>query len=212
MPSEEDSTLSDLRNALADISAIRIQVARDTQFRAFGPATIAASGVLALLVAATQSHFGHHNVNFSAFIHVWVTTALVTIALTATEMFSRARKVHSEFANEMIYAAVEQFLPTIVVSVLLTVVLDRVATRDLWMLPGLWQLLFSLGVFASCRFLPRQMMWVGIWYLVCGFASLILESGTTTFSPWIMGIPFGIGQLLVAAVLQFCTERTGEDA
>jgi hypothetical protein len=204
--------LSDLRNALADISAIRSQVARDTQFRGFGPASLAASGALALLVAAAQSHFSNHNVNFSAFIHVWVSTALVTVALTAAEMISRARKAHSEFASEMIYAAVEQFLPAIVVSILLTVVLDRVAVRDLWMLPGLWQLLFSLGVFASRRFLPRQMLWVGIWYLVCGLASLMIESGTTTFSPWIMGIPFGIGQLLVAAVLHFCTERSGEDA
>ena len=91
-------------------------------------------------------------------------------------------------------------------------VLDRVAVRDLWMLPGLWQLLFSLGVFASRRFLPTPMVWVGIWYLVCGLASLMIESGTTTFSPWIMGIPFGIGQLLVAAVLHSCTERSGEDA
>lgn len=204
--------MSELRNALADISAIRIQVARDTQFRGFGPATIAASGALALLVAAAQSHFGLHNVNFSAFIHVWVTTAIVTVVLTAAEMYSRAHKVHSEFASEMIYAAVEQFLPAIVVSILLTVVLDRVAVRELWMLPGLWQLLFSLGVFASRRFMPRQMVWVGVWYLVCGFACLMIESGTTTFSPWIMGIPFGIGQLLVAAVLHFCTERTGDDA
>ena len=97
--------MSELRNALADISAIRIQVARDTQFRGFGPASIAASGALALLVAAAQSHFGRHNVDFSAFIHVWVSTALVTVVLTAAEMISRARRVHSEFASEMIYAA-----------------------------------------------------------------------------------------------------------
>ena len=204
--------MSELRNALADISAIRIQVARDTQFRGFGPASIAASGALALLVAAAQSHFGHHNVDFSAFIRVWVSTAFVTVVLTAAEMISRARRVHSEFASEMIYAALEQFLPAIVVSILLAVVLDRVAVRDLWMLPGLWQLLFSLGVFASRRFLPTPMVWVGIWYLACGLASLMIESGTTTFSPWIMGIPFGIGQLLVAAVLHSCTERSGEDA
>jgi hypothetical protein len=31
------------------------------------------------------------------------------------------------------------------------------------------------------------------------------------FSPWEMGIPFGVGQLLVAAVLQYGFEESGED-
>jgi hypothetical protein len=58
---------------------------------------------------------------------------------------------------EMIHSALEQFLPGIVAGFLLTGVLLRCAPQSLWMLPGLWQVLFSMGVFASCRFLPRQM-------------------------------------------------------
>jgi hypothetical protein len=85
----------------------------------------------------------------------------------------------------------------------LTVVLLRAATYNLWMLPGLWEIIFSLGIFASCRFLPRQMFAVGVWYLASGLTCLILEAGSRTLSPWSMGIPFGVGQLLVAAVLQF---------
>jgi hypothetical protein len=75
------------------------------------------------------------------------------------------------------------------------------------MLPGLWQLIFSLGVFASCRFLPRPMFAVGVWYLAAGLVCLVVASATRTLSPWMMGIPFGIGQLLVALILQF---RYGE--
>jgi hypothetical protein len=71
------------------------------------------------------------------------------------------------------------------------------------MLPGLWQLIFSLGVFASCRFLPRQMFAVGVWYLAAGLTCLAIGSVTRTLSPWTMGIPFGVGQLFVAGVLQF---------
>jgi len=70
------------------------------------------------------------------------------------------------------------------------------------MLPGLWELVFSLGIFASCRFLPRPMFGVGLWYLVAGLACLPLESSHQALSPWAMGIPFGVGQLLVASVLQ----------
>jgi hypothetical protein len=73
----------------------------------------------------------------------------------------------------------------------------------LWMLPGLWQLAFSLGIFASCRFMPRPMYAVGLWYLASGLVCLGVASTTLTLSPWAMGIPFGLGQLLVAAVLQY---------
>jgi hypothetical protein len=204
--------LSDLRQALAEINAIRTQVARDTQFRGYGPISIAASGVLALVVAAAQSGITKDGRDFVAFFLVWATTALIAVGLTATEMIRRTRRVHTGLANEMIQAAVEQFLPALIVGMLLTAVLLWAAPQQLWMLPGLWQLLFSLGVFASCRFLPRQTFAVGIWYLSAGLTCLALQSGPKTFSPWSMGIPFGVGQLLVAAVLQYGFEKPIEDA
>jgi hypothetical protein len=94
---------------------------------------------------------------------------------------------------------------------MLTVVLVRVAPQELWMLPGLWQLSFSLGIFASCRFLPRPMFAVGLWYLVAGLACLAVEGGPHEFSPWTMGIPFGIGQLFLAAVLKYGYEDSVEE-
>jgi hypothetical protein len=203
--------VSDFRQALAEINAIRAQVARGTQFRGYGPVTIAASGVLALLVAASQSLMNRDGSDFLSFLVVWVATAAISIALTATETIRRARRVHSGLANEMLQAAVEQFLPALIVGLLLTAVLLWSAPRELWMLPGLWQLLFSLGVFASCRFLPRQTMLVGIWYLVAGLTCLVVQSGTKSFSPWTMGIPFGVGQLLVAGVLHFGFEESNEE-
>jgi hypothetical protein len=203
--------VSDFRQALAEINAIRTQVARDTQFRGYGPVTIAASGVLALLVAASQSLMNRDGSDFLSFLAVWVATAAISIALAATETIRRARRVHSSLANEMLQAAVEQFLPALMVGLLLTAVMLWSAPRELWMLPGLWQLLFSLGVFASCRFLPRQTMLVGIWYLIAGLTCLVVQSGTKSFSPWTMGIPFGVGQLLVAGVLHYGFEESNEE-
>ena len=79
------------------------------------------------------------------------------------------------------------------------------------MLPGLWSVLFSLGVFASCRFLPWQMFAVGAWYLAAGLICLWVAAGHHALLPWAMGIPFGIGQLLVAAVLRFGFEDAVEE-
>jgi hypothetical protein len=204
--------LSDLHQALQQLNAIHRQVARETQFRGYGPASIAASGLLALAVAAVQNHLTRDGRDFYPFLFVWVVTAAIAIGLTASETIGRARRAHSGLANDMILLAVEQFIPALVAGVLLTAVLVEAAPQQLWMLPGLWQILFSLGVFASCRLLPRQTMAVGIWYLVAGLTCILVQSATKTFSPWTMGVPFGVGQLLVAAVLQFGFERVGDDA
>jgi len=195
--------MTELRQALAQIRAIRTQVARGTQFRGYGPRSIAASGVLALAVAAVQARwFGSSQHQIAAFLEIWVTTAAFSVILSAWETVRRARRVHDGFAKEMTHAAVEQFLPAIVAGILLTVVLVRATPQVSWMLPGLWELVFSLGIFASCRFLPRPMFAVGLWYLASGLACLAIESVPQTLSPWSMGIPFGVGQLLVAGVLQ----------
>jgi hypothetical protein len=195
--------MKELQQALSEIQSIRSQVARGTEFRGYGPASIAVSGVLALLVAAVQSRWMAKNADVAIWLGVWAGTAAVSVLLTGIETFVRARRVHVGFAREMVQSAVEQFLPAIMVGFLLAVVMVRVAAQDCWMLPGLWELIFSLGVFASCRFLPRQMFVVGVWYLAAGLFCLAAGSVSRTLLPWAMGIPFGIGQLSVAAVLQF---------
>ncbi len=204
--------MTDLSQALAEISAIRAQVARGTQFRGYGPASVASSGVLALAVASAQACWAKDSArDVTSFLAVWLATAAVSVVLSTLETIVRARRVHSGFAGEMLQSALEQFLPATIVGLLLTGVLLLAAPTDLWMLPGLWELIFSLGVFASCRFLPRQMFGVGVWYLVCGLACLMIASGPRVLSPWEMGIPFGVGQLLVAAVLRYGFEESIEE-
>ncbi|MBV8805850.1 MAG: hypothetical protein JO042_12400 [Sinobacteraceae bacterium] len=204
--------MTELRQALAEIRAIRTQVARGTQFRGYGPRSIALSGLLALAVAALQARwFAASERETAEFLAIWVATAAISVFLSAWETVTRARRLHDGLAKEMTHTAVEQFLPAIVAGILLTVVLVKAAPQVTWMLPGLWELMFSLGVFASCRFLPRPMFTVGLWYLASGLACLVLESVHQTLSPWSMGIPFGVGQLLVAFVLQYNNGDTVEE-
>jgi hypothetical protein len=196
--------MTELRRALAEINAIRTQVARGTQFRGYGPRSVAASGVLALIVAAMQARWSSGSAHDAgSFVALWATVATVSAGFSAWETIRRARRVHVGFARAMINSAVEQFLPALAVGMLLTVVLMRCAPQVLWMLPGLWAISFSLGVFASCRFLPRPMFAVGLWYLAAGLVCLVVESGPRELSPWAMGISFGVGQLLVALTLEY---------
>jgi hypothetical protein len=205
--------MPELERALADIHAIRGQIAGSTQFRGYGPASVAASGVLAFVVAAFQTRWiaaRWHSAleqDMRSYLAVWVGVAAVAVLLTATETVKRARRVHSGLAPEMIHRALEQFVPALMAGAALTIVFLRFAPQNLWMLPGLWQIIFSLGVFASCRFLPRQTFIVGVWYLSAGLACVALGALRGACSPWAMGIPFGVGQILVAGILQFGFRR-----
>jgi|SRR5215472_4743228 len=195
--------MNDLHKALGDITSIRRQMARTTEFRGYGPATLAATAVFAVLSAGAQAIWVSDPANHvGTYLSVWIWTALVSAALIAVQMHTRSRRIHSGLADEMIRMAVEQFLPSALAGALVTVVLVRFAPLGRWMIPGLWQIIFSLGVFSSCRFLPRPMIAAGAWYLATGLYCLSLAN-ERAFSPWAMGIPYGLGQLLVASILFF---------
>jgi hypothetical protein len=203
--------VTNLYKTLAEIDIIRHQLARTTEFRGYGPATIALTGVAALLAAAAQSYWlksPAHDIG--AYLAIWVATATLSLLITTIETITRTRRAHAVLARQMMHSALEQFVPAIVAGLLVTVVLVRYAPQSVGMLPGLWQVIFSLGVFSSCQFLPRPMFAVGVWYLAAGLTCLALGAGAWALSPWTMGVPFGLGQLFVAAVLRF-SYRNADD-
>ena len=202
--------MDDLHRALGDISSIRRQMARATEFRGYGPATLAATAIFAVLAAGVQTLWVPYPANrISFYLAIWISTAAASATLIAVQTVTRAHRIHSGMADEMIRMAVEQFLPSVGAGAFLTIVLVRFAPSVLWMLPGLWQVIFSLGVFSSCRFLPKLMVAAGAWYLITGLTCIAL-AGDRAFSPWAMGIPYGVGQMLVAGIL-YATAHEGSD-
>jgi hypothetical protein len=204
--------MRDLDKALADITAMRAQMARGTEFQGYGPITVAATGVLALLAAGGQAILiPEPTAHVFSYLALWVATAAASVILIAIEMVARSQRLHTGLADEMIHGATEQLIPAGVAGTLLTVVLYRVGPDVLWMLPGLWQIIFSLGFFASCRVLPRPMFAVGVWYLAAGLASLAFANAEQAFSPWAMALPFGLGQLMMAAILYHSGKNHAEN-
>ncbi|HZT89510.1 MAG TPA: hypothetical protein VFA12_16170 [Stellaceae bacterium] len=194
--------MHDLDRALADIVAIRTQIARGTAFRGYGPLTLAATGIVALLTAEVQALWLDDPLARPlAFFGLWMIAAVVALGLLAVEAVTRSRRLHSSLADAMIYAAMEQFVPAAAAGALLGWVLAQFAPQSLWLLPGLWQIIVSLGAFAACRGLPRTISLAGVWYLAAGLVELVLASQDHSVSPWAMGVPFGVGQLLIALLL-----------
>jgi hypothetical protein len=203
----------DLREAAAQISQIREQMARGEVFRGYRSATVGLSGLLAIAAAVVQQVcIASPMDQLAAYLTLWIGVAAVSAVLAASEIVVRARAARCDLVRRQSRVAVEQLAPCLVAGVIGTAVVATTAADAAWILPGVWSLLFGLGVFSSYRLLPRAAFWVGAHYLFAGGLCLWLGQGAEALSPWSMGISFGIGQLLTAGILYWTLERESDSA
>ncbi|HEV3340888.1 MAG TPA: hypothetical protein VG125_11045 [Pirellulales bacterium] len=200
-----------LDEALAQISDIRGHLARTEIFRGYRAATIGFSAIVAVGAAGLQAALIPAPAHAARdYLVLWIGAAAFCLIVTAIEMSVRCARTTSPLAIRHACLAAEQFLPCVVAGALLTAAMFRYAGDALWMLPGLWSILFSLGIFASWRLLPRQTFWVAVYYLLAGVFCLAAARGDYALSPWAMVGTFGIGQALAAAILYHTLERSHE--
>ena len=198
----------ELREALTQITEIRLQMARTEVFRGYRAVPAAFSGAVAVAAATVQMLAVPDPVSqINVYLGLWIGAAVASGLSAALEMMGRARDARLPLKRELTYLAIEQFCPCLVAGALVTMVVVRTAPDCIWILPGLWQVLYSLGIFASCRLLPRPIFGVAIFYLFSGLVTLSLSRGEHALDPWAMGLPFSIGQFLAAAVLYRTLER-----
>jgi hypothetical protein len=184
-----------LHDALTQIGDIRLQMSRTRQFRGYGALTTFGTGIAAVAAAIWQMRYlPHPSIDPMSFVNLWVSVATACIVIVALELVLRFRNSDSSLQRELTILAVEQFLPSIVIGSLVTLVLCEFVKPALWMLPGLWQIFFGSGIFASRRLLPTPIIFVGIFYVASGLINLAVASSGARFSPWAMAVPFAVGQ------------------
>ena len=196
-----------LDEALAQISEIRQQMAQAQVFRGYRSATTGSTVLVAAAAALAQARWVPDPLRqFDAYLAVWCAAALLSVVVVGTEMVVRSRRSGSSLQRQITLVVVDQFAPSLVAGALLTYVVAQFARDLAWAMPGLWAILFSLGLFASRRFLPRGVFLLAGYYLLAGLACLTLEPARA-LSPWTMGLLFGTGQSLTAAFLYWTLER-----
>lgn len=193
--------MRDVDRALSDIQTIRDQVARSSVFRGFGPEVLAATGVIALAWGAVQVIFlSDGALSPQRFVLQWAGVAVIASGLMGIEAVRRARALHGPHADRLTLAMARGLVPTALAGAMMTAVLLLTAPQVLWLLPGLWQILLGVALFALAGSLPAGMRLVAGWYLMAGLVCLALNSGGATPTPGSMAIPFGLGQFLAAAI------------
>ena len=198
----------ELRDALTQIAEIRAGMAAAERFRGYRAVPVAASGLLAAVAAVLQPHLvPDPAADLAGYLILWLTVAVVGAAAAGVRILLRDWFDPHPLTRDVTRLAVAQFAPCLLAGGLVTVAVARHAPEFGWALPGLWEVLFSLGIFASCRLLPRAVVWVGLFYLLAGTWNLAFGKHFG-FSPWAMGVPFAVGQLAAAGVLYWNLERT----
>lgn len=193
--------MRDVDTALSEIDRIRAQLAASTRFQGFTPAVAATTGLLALALGAVQTARLDPSTIPVEMLVQWMLLAVICACLIGADAVVRARRLHRAMADTMINTTLRQFLPVGGAGAIAAIVILLRAPAWAAILPGLWQLLIGIGIFAALPALPRLLAWGAGWYFVTATASLLAGAGATDVSPWVMGLPFGIGQLLIAALL-----------
>jgi hypothetical protein len=201
----------ELRHAISQIAEIHEHLARTEVFRGYRSITVASSGVVGIVAAAIQAVcISQPAERLSSYLTLWCVAAAINLGIVGVGLWSRTWHAGAVSRRTAAFA-IEQFLPSIIAGGLLTFVISVRAADSIWMLPGLWSILFSLGVFASVRMLPRAVLFVGAWYLLGGIGALAIGP-SAALTPWTMATIFGVGQLLAALVLYITLERPIEGA
>jgi len=197
--------MSDLNDALSQIREIRARMESNQAFRGYRAVPTALSGLLAVGTAVVQ-HLWIDATDIHAYVWLWGGCALVSIALAVAAMAVHCVQSASPLTRARSLLAIAKLGAPLVVGSLITWIIVRTAPEAGWMLPGLWQLLFALALFASANLLPRAILGVAIFYVATG--ALVLSIGPRALAPSSMGIPFAVGQVAAAMILALARERT----
>lgn len=197
-----------IEDAIADLAEIRTRLNRSETYRGYRSVTVGVNGLLAFAGATIQTWWLPDPVgNLEGYVSLWVSIAVVCASLTGIEIGLRMVCESSSRFRYLTRLAVEQFLPSLAAGALVTSAIVLGAPEFGWALPGLWSIVFGLGVASSARLLPRATVWVAVHYLVVGTICLFLGPGQHALAPWMMVATFGVGQVFAAAVLYFGLER-----
>jgi hypothetical protein len=200
-------------DALGQIAQIHDHLARAEQYRGFHPIEVAATGLIGLAAAFAQRWLlpGPGLYDLALFwAGYWLVVAAIAGGVGVGPAVSAYLYHEDVFARRRTRRLAGQFLPCVVAGLCVTMAVIRGGGDAAYLLPGIWSLLFGLGVFAARPFLPRSIGWVGLFYVVAGAALLARPVKQLDAAGWLVGGVFLFGQGATALVLHRNQERDAD--
>ena len=194
------------RDALAQISDIHAHLAKGEVYRGFRSLPVALSGAVGLLAAVVEPRFVAAGVS-AVQVRYWLCAAIVCGLIGGGPTIVNFLWRDDAFARRRTLRVLGQFAPALVAGWGITLAISRFHQGPTFLLPGLWSVVFGLGVFAARPYLPRATGWVALHYLLTGCGLLWCGEAVAPLFGWAVGGTFGAGQAAAALVLFWNLER-----
>jgi hypothetical protein len=195
----------EITKAIDQIGQIHAHLTKAEVSRDYRAVPVACSGALALVAAVLESRIVP-GASPREFVAYWVVVAVVGFLVAGGGIFHRYVTAADATARRRTRTVVGQLLPCLAAGIAVTAALTDRGPGAVALLPGLWAVLFSLGIFASRPYLPRVVGFVALFYLLAGALLLGLSGSGNGLSAG-MGLTFGPGQILAGLVLYWNLER-----
>ncbi len=196
----------EVRDALDQLDRIHDQLTKGEVYRGFRVPTVALIGAMGLLAAVAQRWIVPTG-DTLAFVWYWsiIGGTGVTLGFAAAVRSYLFRE--DDFERRRTRRVMGQFLPCVLAGGLLTVALAR-TDGFVPLLPGMWAVVFGLGIVAVRPHLPRAVGFVGIAYVLAG--GMLIAWLPSEPPGWCVGGVFGVGHLFTAIALRSTPEYHNE--
>jgi len=202
-----------IEKALEQISEIHKHLATSQIFRGYRAVPWELSGILALAAAWVQPAVVPGG-DSRLYVLYWTLVAVAAFLISGGSVAYGYFRETDPLSRQRTATVVGQLAPSLAVGAVITAVFVVAEEgRLISFLPGIWALLYGLGLFASRLFLPKMIGWVALFYILCGCVLLQRAVGydPASLSPWEVGIPFGAGHILGGLILYWNLERKRRD-
>ncbi len=193
-------------DALAKITEIHSHLARSGIYKGYRSLYVGISGIIGIGAGALESFFVPV-VASKLFVFYWLIIAGINLSMCALMMGYQYIFQESKLERRKTMFVLAQFVPMLVAGIIVTVPIYTAAESAIPFLPGLWALLFGMGIFALRPYLPLITAIAGAFYFVCSFLLFGMAVKNPALLGYGLGCTFGIGQVLSAVLLFFSIER-----
>jgi hypothetical protein len=196
----QDVCMTRLNDALSHLADIHAQLAKTDVYRGLTARPVMLTGFVGILAACLQPRLIGDG-DAIGFVTYWLCTALACVLIGSSTAIYGYLFDHDALGRRRAQVVAGQLIPCLAAGAFLVLALLPVLDRCIGMLPGIWALLYALGLFSVRPFLPHATGWVAFYFLVAGTLLLNFLPLQTVPSPWSVAGVFAIGQFGLAWVL-----------
>lgn len=200
-----------LNRALSDIAQIRAQLDRAEAYRGFRSLTVGLSAIFVVAGGCVQRIWIEYPEQQPLlFLKIWIVVAILSATACTIEMLVRNRISGNPLTEKLHRSLICRTLPAIFVGFVMTLAATNVSVEQdllLRFLPGLWAMLYGLGLWACGSALPRLAHLATGFFLLGGSIAILTAANGVAAHPSQMVYLFAVGQILLAGALYWKVER-----